>query len=110
MNPANIELLTLTVSSVTEQVTANQLVAFDGGPCGADEPVMGIAHHNAATGKPLAVVSLGVCELIAATAIATGDAVYSDTDGSVTAVGENNSFGRAITGGAQGDIIAILIR
>jgi len=36
MNAANIEVLVLTVPSVTEQIAENQLVGFDGAPCGAD--------------------------------------------------------------------------
>lgn len=36
--------------------------------------------------------------------------VYSDINGNVTSIGINNPFGYAITGGGEGDIIAILIR
>lgn len=110
MTPANIEILTLTVPSVVERIGANQLVGFDGAPSGADEPVQGVAQFNADIGQDLAVTSLGVVELIAASAIATGDKVYSNANGAVTATGEHHPFGHAIRGGGVGDIVAILIR
>lgn len=110
MNAANIEVLVLTVPSVTEQIAENQLVGFDGAPCGADEPVQGVACFDANVGEDVAVIALGVVELVAAAPIATGDKVYSDIDGNVTSTGANHPFGHALTGGGAGDVVAILIR
>lgn len=110
MNTANIEVLVLTVPSVTEQIGENQLVGFDGAPCGADEPVQGVACFDADVGQDIAVITLGVVEMVAANAIATGDKVYSDIDGNVTSTGTSHPFGHALTGGGEGDVVAILIR
>ena len=110
MNPANIEVLVLTVPSVTEHIVENQLVGFDGAPCGADEAVQGVACHGATVGQDITIITIGVVEMIAANAIATGDKVYSDSEGNVTSIGTHHPFGHALTGGGVGDVVAILMR
>ncbi len=109
MNPANIEILVITISSLAEGVLANQLVGFDGGAAGAGEAVLGVAKFDANVGEPLSVVAIGVVELKPAGNIAAGDRVYSNLDGAVTADGQGNSFGVAITGGGPADLVAIRI-
>lgn len=110
MQPENIEILVLTIPSVTEDVEANQLVGFDGGPCGQDTPIKGVAKFAAEVGEPLAVITLGIVELVAANAIASGDKVYSDENANITSTGTNHPLGYAVTGGGAGDIVAILIK
>jgi hypothetical protein len=110
MTPQNIEVLVLTVSALSEAVSANQLVGFDAGPTGEDEQVLGIAKHDADVGEPLAVVAMGVVEMVATSNLAAGDRAYSDIDGNATATGTNNSFGVVLRGGAAGDVVAIQIK
>ncbi|KPU83932.1 hypothetical protein JI58_06920 [Marinosulfonomonas sp. PRT-SC04] len=110
MTPANIEILTITVMALAEPVNANQLVGFDGGAAVADEPVLGIAKTNGGVNQPLAVISIGVVELVSAANLAAGDRVYADIDGKPTNIGANNPFGTVLKGGPAGDIITILLK
>ena len=110
MNLTSTPILVLTVPAVTEDIAENQLVGFDGAPCGADEAVQGVACTDAKVGQDVSVITLGVVEMVAANPIATGDKVYSDIDGNVTSTGTNHPFGHALTGGGNGDVVEILIR
>lgn len=110
MTPANIEILTITVFALADPVTANQLVGFDGGPALADEQVLGIAKTNGGLNEPLAVVTLGVVELVSAVNLAAGDRVFADADGKPTNIGANNPFGTVLKGGPAGDVITILLK
>lgn len=110
MTPANIEILTVTVLALAEPVTANQLVGFDAGAAAADEPVLGIAKTKGGVGEPLAVVTLGVVELVSAVNLAAGDRVYADANGKPSNIGANNHFGTVLKGGPASDVITILLK
>lgn len=106
---AHIATLVYTIRAVAAPVVANQFVAFDDTPAGADEAVQGVSKTDAANGEALAVIGLGIVELKAATAIAKGAKVYSDANGNPTAVGANNWVGRALKAAANpGDTVTIL--
>lgn len=110
MTPANIEVLVVTVMAMAEAAEANQLIGFDAGPTMADEAVLGVAKCAANVGDPLAVITMGVVEMVAAANLAAGDPVYSDANGQPTGVGATMPFGRVIKGGASGDVIAIHLK
>lgn len=110
MSLTNTPILVLSVPAVTEDIAQNQLVGFDGAPCGAEEQVQGVACTDAKVGQDVSVIALGVVEMFAANPIATGDKVYSDADGNVTSTGKKHPFGDALTGGGAGDVVEILIR
>lgn len=110
MTPANIEILIVTVLALAEPVSANQLVGFDGGAAVADEPVLGIAKTDAGVNQPLAVVTIGVVELVSAANLAAGDLVYADINGKPTNIGTDNPFGTVLKGGPAGDVITILLK
>lgn len=108
---AHIATLVFTVPRVAAAITANQFVAFDDTPAGADEPVQGVAKTDAAIGDALAVIGLGIVEMKAATAIGKGAKVYSDANGQPTAVGANNPVGRALKAAVNiGDTVTILFK
>ncbi len=110
MTPINLEVLVVTIAKLSEAVKANQLVGFDAGPAGVDEPVMGVAKYAAEAGQPVAVIVQGLVELTAATNIAAGDYLYSNVDGRPTDAGTNHPFGIAFQGGAAGDVISVLLK
>lgn len=110
MTPSSIDILTLTVAALAEPVKSGQFVGYEGAPAGVDEPVLGMAKYSADAGRPVAVVSYGIIEVIAATNIAAGDAVYSDAQGNPTNIGNTNPVGFAVQGGGSGDLVAVILK
>lgn len=110
MTPSSIDILTLTVPSLAEDVTIGQLVGFDGAPAGEDEPVLGVAKYAAEAGRPVAAVTLGLVQLKAGVNIAAGDQVYANANGFPTNVGTNHPFGFAVQGGGADDLITVLLK
>ncbi|MEC5291980.1 capsid cement protein [Aurantimonas sp. C2-6-R+9] len=114
MIPAHIATLVYTIPAVTGAIAATRFVGFDDAQAGVDAAVQGVSKTDAATGEPLAIIGIGIVEMVAATAIAKGAKVYSDANGQPAATGgatSNNPAGTAIrAAAAPGDIVTLIIR
>ena len=109
MFKSTVPVLTTTIIAAAP-IAEDQLVGFDNMPAGADAPVKGIAHNDAATGEAVSIMMIGLRDLVAAGAISNGDLVKSDANGNpVTHGGVGAAFGRALSGAALGDRIQLLI-
>ena len=77
-----------------------------------DAPV-GVLQNKPASGQAATVAISGACKLLAGATIASGDAVGTDASGTADpkAVTDTTEYvvGRALTGGASGEIVTALI-
>lgn len=103
----------LTTSVIaTADIAEDQLVGFDGAPAGNDGLVYGKARAAARVGEAVTLTVIGLIDLIAPAAIATGSLVASDVNGApkqaVNAVG---AFAHCVKGAAApGERVTLLIR
>lgn len=107
---SSITLLAAADLSASQYRVAQVNASGQAALCGATGVAVGILQNKPASGRAATVAFHGVSKAIAGATVAAGARVTSDANSAViTATTGDSSLGVALTGGAAGDVISVLI-
>ena len=79
-------------------------------PAAATDAIVGVSYQTAKEGEADTVIVSGVARVVAGATIVAGDPVAGDTSGAAVKATGSVGYGIALTAGAKGEQVAVLLK